>query len=125
MAATGHSDFALYRRLLRQARPYWPHIGGIFLLGLLSSPLTLLTPLPLKIAVDSVIGSHSLPGFLDSLLPADATRSEIGVLVFAAGLLVGITLLSQLREIADSLLRAYAGEKLVLDFRPQLFRHVQ
>ena len=125
MAATGYTDFALYRRLLRQARPYWPHIVGIFLLSLLSSPLALLTPLPLKIAVDSVIGSHSLPGFLDSLLPADATRSEIGVLVFAAGLLVAITLLSQLRELADSLLRAYAGEKLVLDFRTQLFRHVQ
>ena len=44
----------LYKRLLCQARPYWAHIGGILLLGLLSTPLALLTPLPLKIAVDSV-----------------------------------------------------------------------
>ena len=125
MATAGYTDFALYRRLLRRARPYWPHIVGIFLLSLLSSPLALLTPLPLKIAIDSVVGSHPLPGFLDSLLPADATRSEIAVLVFAAGLLVAITLLSQLQQLADSLLRTYTGEKMVLDFRAQLFRHIQ
>src|SRR5919199_1454520 len=56
-----YTDSTLYRRLLRQARPYWPHIVGIFLLSLLESPLALLTPLPLKIAVDSVVSSHHLP----------------------------------------------------------------
>jgi ATP-binding cassette, subfamily B, bacterial len=125
MAAAGYTDVALYRRLLRQTRPYWPHIGGIFLLGLLSSPLALLTPLPLKIAVDSVVGSHPLPGFLGALLPSAVTRSDLAVLALAAGLLVAITLLSQLRELTDSLLRTYTGEKLVLDFRARLFRHVQ
>src|SRR5205085_1925421 len=50
-----YTDVTLYRRLLRQARPYRLHIVGIFLLSLLQSPLALLTPLPLKIAVDSVV----------------------------------------------------------------------
>jgi ATP-binding cassette subfamily B protein len=125
MAATSYTDVTLYRRLLRQTRPYWRHIGGIFLLALLSSPLALLTPLPLKIAVDSVVGSHPLPGFLGALLPSAVTRSDIAVLALAAGLLVAITLLSQLRELTDLLLRTYTGEKLVLDFRARLFRHVQ
>ena len=35
------SDFALYRRLLLEARPFWPHIAGLFVLGLLATPLTL------------------------------------------------------------------------------------
>jgi len=125
MAAPSYTDLTLYRRLLRHAQPYGPHIVGIFLLSLLSSPLALLTPLPLKIAVDSVIGSHPLPGFLDALLPATITRSDVAVLVLAAGLLVAVTLLSQLQELASSLLRTYTGEKLVLGFRTQLFRHVQ
>ncbi len=120
-----YSDVTLYRRLLRQARLYWPHIGGIFLLSLLSSPLALLTPLPLKIAVDSVVGSHPLPGFLAALLPAAAIGSDFAILAVAAGLLVAITLLSQLQELASSLLRTYTGELLVLDFRTQLFRHIQ
>ena len=38
------------------ARAYRLHLAGIFLLGVLGIPLTLLGPLPLKIIVDSVIG---------------------------------------------------------------------
>jgi ATP-binding cassette subfamily B protein len=125
MATTRYTDLTLYRRLLRQARPYWWHIGGIFLLSLLSSPLALLTPLPLKIAVDSVLGAHPLPGFLNVLVPAAGIHSNFAVLAMAAGLLVGITFLSQLQELASSLLRTYTGERLVLDFRAQLFGHVQ
>ena len=124
MACT-YTDLTLYRRLWRQARPYRPHIGGLFLLGLLSTPLALLTPLPLKIAVDSVIGSHPLPRFLDALLPAAATYSKTAGLVLVGGLLVAIALLNQLQGLASSLLHTYTGEKLVLSFRAQLFRHVQ
>ncbi|MGH9851221.1 MAG: ABC transporter ATP-binding protein [Blastocatellia bacterium] len=125
MAETSYTDFTLYRRLLRQARPYWSHIGGIFLIGLLSTFLTLLVPLPLKIAVDSVIGSHPIPGFLNALLPAVATRSDTTLLILAASLSVAIALLGQLQELGGSLLRTYAGERMVLDFRAQLLRHAQ
>jgi ATP-binding cassette, subfamily B, bacterial len=125
MAVARYTDATLYRRLLRQARPYWLHIAGLFLLSLLSSPLALLTPLPLKIVVDSVIGSHPFPRFLVALLPATVSHSDVAVLVLATGLLVAITLLSQLQELASSVLRTYIGEQLVLGFRAQLFRHIQ
>ncbi len=120
-----YSDLTLYRRLLRQARPYWFHTAGIFLISLLATPLALLTPLPLKIVVDNVIGSYPLPSFLDALLPAAIAQSGVALLILAAGLQVGITLLSQLQELTASLLRTFTGEKLVLEFRAQLFRHVQ
>src|SRR5919202_209179 len=120
-----YTDVTLYRRLLRQVRPYRLHIVGIFLLFLLASPLALLTPLPLKIAVDSVVGSHHLPGLLALLLPAGAARSHTAVLLLAAGLFVAITLASQLQNLASSVLSTYTGERLVLDFRSQLFGHVQ
>jgi ATP-binding cassette, subfamily B, bacterial len=115
----------LLRRLFRQARPYWPHIGGLLLLSLLLSLLTLLVPLPLKIAVDSAIGSRPLPGFLDALVPADVARSRAGVLVLAAFLIVMVALLLGLADLASSVLRTYTGEKLVLSFRALLFRHAQ
>src|SRR5207237_5977609 len=57
----------LYRRLLREARPFWMHIAGLLVLAVISSVLTLLVPLPLKLAVDSVIGSRHLPAPLDAL----------------------------------------------------------
>jgi ATP-binding cassette, subfamily B, bacterial len=120
-----YTDATLYRRLLRQARPYWGHIVGIFLLSLLASPVALLTPLPLKIAVDSVVGSHHLPGFLALLLPAGAMRSHTAILVLAAGLFVAVALLSQLQQLSSAVLSTYTGERLVLNFRTRLFRHVQ
>src|SRR5260370_13200550 len=125
MSTACHTDLHLYKRLARQARPYWPHIAGIFVLDLLASPFGLLGPLPLKIAVDSAIGQQPLPGFLQALLPAAGLRSSGAVLALATGVLMASALLSQLRGLVSSLLRAYTGEKLVLGFRAQLFRHAQ
>jgi ATP-binding cassette, subfamily B, bacterial len=125
MATAKYSTLTLYRRLLCQARPYWPHIGGILLLSLVSTPLALLTPLPVKIAVDSVLGSEPIPHFLEVVLPAGVTRSNSAVLALAVGLIVATALLNQLQGLASSLLRTYVGEKLVLGFRGQLFGHVQ
>ncbi len=119
------TDLALYRRLLRLARPYWVHVAGIFLLSLLSAPLALLTPLPLKIAVDSVVGSEPLPGFLSALLPRTIVRSNTAVLALTTSLLVIITLLDQLQEHGSTLLRTYTSQKLVLNFRAHLFGYAQ
>jgi ATP-binding cassette subfamily B protein len=110
---------------VRQARPYWAHLSGIFLLSFLSTPFALLSPLPLKIAVDSVLDNHPLPRFLNDWLPSGLTQSPNGLLVLAVVLLVGVAVLTQLRDFANALLTAYAGEQLLRGFRAQLFRHVQ
>ncbi len=120
-----YTDLTLYRRLLKRTRPYWLHILGIFLIGLLATPLLLLTPIPLALVVDSVIGSKSPPGFLDTLLPSSAPESDATLLVVAAVLVIIIALLSQLQALGSSLLSTFTGEKLVLGFRTQLFDHVQ
>src|SRR2546422_7545416 len=82
------SELALYRRLLRQARPYWLHLAGLFGIGLLASPLALLDPVPLKIVFDSVLGSHPLPVYVRAVLPSAVLGSPRAVLV-AVALLLG------------------------------------
>jgi ATP-binding cassette subfamily B protein len=114
---------ALSQRLLRQAKPYWPYIAGIFLLNLLSPLLALLTPLPLKIVVDSVLGSHPVPEPFSPLLPTAATPAHI--LLLAVGLVIVTNVLVYVQALGNWLLQTYTGEQLVLDFRSQLFRHVQ
>jgi ATP-binding cassette, subfamily B, bacterial len=116
---------ALFRRLWQQARPCWRGILGIFLLSLLSPPLALLTPLPLKVVVDNVLDHHPLPRLLAVLLPDNLKQSASALLVFAVALVVAIALLGQLRDFATSLLTTYTGEKLLRAFRARLFRHVQ
>jgi ATP-binding cassette subfamily B protein len=125
MTTRSYRDLAIYRRLLRQAQPYWPHLVGLLLLSLLLTPLMLLTPLPVKIAVDSVIGSHPLPGFLEALLPEAATGSDGAVLALAVVLVAAVALLKGLQKLATAVLNERAGGSLVLDFRARLFRHAQ
>ena len=115
----------LYRRLFLEVRPYCLQLGGLLLVTLLSTPLSLLTPLPLKIVVDSVIGSHPLPPFLQAALPDALTSSSNAILIFVIILTIGVALLSGLQRLTSSVLRTYTGEKLTLAFRTKLFRHVQ
>ena len=118
------SELALYRRLLRQARPYWLHLAGLFGIGLLASPLALLDPVPLKIVFDSVLGSHPLPAYLRTVLPS-AVLGSAGALLVAIGLLLGVAALTQLQALANRFMQAYVGERLVLGFRTQLVQHAQ
>jgi len=118
-------NLALFRRLLRQVRPCWKHLVGILLLSLLSPPVALLTPLPLKIAVDNIIGSHPLPRFLAACLPDALQGSDAALLLFVVVLVIVVALVDQLRDFVSALLGAYTGEKLLRGFRAQLFRHVQ
>jgi ATP-binding cassette subfamily B protein len=115
----------LYRRVMLEARPYWRHIGGLFALSLVSSVLALLTPIPLMIAVDSVVGSHPLPGPLSVITPESLSDSQTFVLLVAAGLFVILFLLRALQQFGNLVLTTYTGEKLLLQFRSRLFRHAE
>jgi ATP-binding cassette subfamily B protein len=120
MNARPNIDRNVFGRIVAFARPYWLKVGVTFLLSMAAVPLTLLTPLPLKIAVDSVIGSKPLPGFLNFM-----GGNPYVVLTAVAVLLVFITLLLYAQGMAVWLASTYLGERLVLDFRAALFRHAQ
>jgi ATP-binding cassette, subfamily B, bacterial len=122
-----HNDISLrfWRRLAREVRPYWGSIGSSFLASMLAAPFALLLPLPLKIAVDSVIGERPLPEFLVVVLPGKFVTSSGAILLVAIGLVIAIALLDQLRGFCNTMLASYAGEQLLLGFRARLFSHVQ
>jgi ATP-binding cassette subfamily B protein len=81
--------------------------------------------LPLKIAVDTVVGEQSMPGWIHTWAPHAWHASKASSLMFAAGLLVAIAVLSSSQSLASWLLQTYTGEKLVHDFRAQLLWHAQ
>jgi ATP-binding cassette subfamily B protein len=104
------------------ARPYWPHIATLLLLNLLAPPLALLSPVPLKIAVDSALGGRPLPVVLGALVPVS---SPAAILWLAAGLALAVAVVLQVQALAVTLLRSYTAERLTLHFRSLLFRHAQ
>jgi ATP-binding cassette subfamily B protein len=124
MSARPNADRRVFARIVTFARPYWLKVAATFLLSLAAAPLTVLTPLPLKIAVDSVIGTKPLPGFLAGPLHL-VGESPYVVLAAVAALLVLLTFLLYAQGMAVWLASTYLGERLVLDFRAALFRHAQ
>ena len=118
MSGPARSDLAVYRRAAQEARPQVGRIALLFVIGLLGSPLSLLTPVPLKIVADSVIGNEPLSGPFAGLSP-DA------VLLLAVGLLVAVALLKELQSRLGELTRTYVSEALVLGFRARILQHAQ
>jgi ATP-binding cassette, subfamily B, bacterial len=116
-------DLALYRRIAAELRPYWRGIAGLLLLWFAATPLGLLTPLPLKIAVDTVIGSQPVPEFLAPLLPDAASKTAM--LIAAAVLLALITVLTHASALTIGFLQTFTGERLTLGFRAKLFQRAQ
>jgi ATP-binding cassette subfamily B protein len=125
MAAEKYSNLTILRRLFLQAGGYRHHIAGIFLLGLLAAPLSLLLPVPLKIVVDSVLGSDPLPAMAGFFIPASAGGSKGGLLLLAVAMQVLVVMLIHVESLASYLLQTYTGERLTLTFRESLFRQVQ
>ncbi len=119
------SDWPLYKRLLFQARPFWPQIGGLLALRLVRTPLTLLNPIPLKIAVDSVLGTHPLPPIINNLTPEWFKQSDFRLLLFAASLHLFVVLFMQLKSLTDHVVATRVGEGLKIGFRDALLQHVQ
>lgn len=109
--------------MLLECRSCWPHLVGIAALSILSLPLTLLYPLPLKIVVDSVLGTQPLPQWLVREVPVLGWHGTS--LQAAIAVLLGIALLASAQSLVAWWLQTYTGEKLVWDFRARLLNHVQ
>jgi len=65
------SALQLLRRLWPFLAPFRAQLACLAVVVLFSIPLNLTTPLPLTLAVDSVIGDRPLPHVLQSWLPQD------------------------------------------------------
>jgi ATP-binding cassette, subfamily B, bacterial len=118
-------DLHLLRRLFHEARPFWAQILGVFLVSILAVPLALLTPVPLKLAVDNVIGDQPLPGFLAAVVPDGVEHSNGSLLLLVSLMFAAVALLTQLQELLQTVLQTSTGEKLILRFRSRLFAQAQ
>jgi len=119
------SAWTIYKRLMIEARHQWPMISVLLVLYLSAIPLKLLTPLPFKIGIDSVIESKPMPEAVASWVPASIASEPVTLLIFAASLMLGITLLQYIHAMGVWLLHTWVGQKLLVAFRAKLFGHLQ
>jgi ATP-binding cassette subfamily B protein len=113
------SSYRIYLRALKETRAFWPHLGLILFMGLLGAPLGLLTPLPMKIIVDSVVGGAPAPSWLDPALFGLEPRA---LFPLAVGLTVALAFATLGHRLVEWLFREWVAERIVHAFRVKLFR---
>jgi ATP-binding cassette subfamily B protein len=99
---------ALLLRVLSYAREYWWHIGGMLVTILLTTGLSLLTPLIFRNMIDKVI-------------PAKDTHQ----LLWLAAALLAIPAVTGVINVIQRRLNATVGEGVIYDLRSSLFARLQ
>jgi ATP-binding cassette, subfamily B, bacterial len=125
MSRVPHTRDHLVRRISAQILPQRWSLLAVFLLELLSTPLTLLSPVGIKIAVDNVIGAKAVPHVLHVLLPDRILRYPSRLLVAAVMIQIFVVLLIQTHWFCNYILKIRSGGHMLLHFRSRLFRHLQ
>jgi ATP-binding cassette subfamily B protein/subfamily B ATP-binding cassette protein MsbA len=111
-----------YGSLLAYAGRRWLGWVGILIATLGGTGAALLAPLPLKVLVDSVLGSHPAPAVL-AWLPGAGTDTGLLVWVVVAELLVFG--LATVVELAGTFLWTIIGQGMVYDVARDVFARVQ
>ncbi len=117
----------MLRRVFSDLRPYSRSIVIALLVSLSAIPITLITPLPLKIIIDNVLTTPAPPlsGYLAILAPGGLKSSWSYVLWLAIGILLASTILTYLQNLLNVWYNNKVGNRMTLDVRARLFRQMQ
>jgi ATP-binding cassette, subfamily B, bacterial len=108
-------------RILPYLRPYWRLALATIAIMVAAVFVGLLTPWPLAILIDSVLGNEPLPSpisFLDGL-----GQYQLLVAVVVGGLLLAV--LENSLGVFDNYANTKLEQRMTLEFRSDLFRHAQ
>jgi ATP-binding cassette, subfamily B, bacterial len=113
----------MIKRAFADLRPYrWP-VVVLVVVSLIAVPITLITPLPIKLLVDSVLSSQPLPGYLSIFTGSQSSQSL--VLALAISILMGVSVLTYLQNLVNVWYSNKVGNRMTLDVRARLFRQMQ
>jgi ATP-binding cassette, subfamily B, bacterial len=119
------SRFSLLKRAIVDLRPYLGSITAILILSLSAVPITLITPLPIKILVDNVLGSQPLPNYITFLNPSQSAASKSYIIGLAISILIGVAVLTYLQNLVNVWYSNKIGNRMTLGVRTLLFRQMQ
>src|SRR5437879_5369689 len=113
----------MLKRAFEDLRPYlWP-IVVLLIISLTAVPITLIVPLPIKLLVDSVLGSQPLPGYLTIFVGSQASKTV--ALWLAISILMAAAVLTYLQNLVNVWYSNKVGNRMTLDVRARLFRQMQ
>src|SRR6266566_1329298 len=111
------------RPAFEDLRPYlWPLVV-LLIVSLLAVPMTLIFPLPIKLLVDSVLGSQPLPVYLTIFVGSQVSKTL--ALWLAISILMATAVLTYLQNLVNVWYSNKVGNRMTLDVRARLFRQMQ
>jgi ATP-binding cassette subfamily B protein len=114
-------DSRLMKRLLGYLRPYKWQVVVALIAIILKAGADVLGPYLTKTAIDKYLSSTSHHSFLDRFL---SSQPLVGIAQLGAAYLA-LLLISFGLEYAQTYLMLWTGQKVMFDFRSQIFRHLQ
>jgi ABC-type multidrug transport system fused ATPase/permease subunit len=114
-------------RLIRELiRPYRWILAIILAAMLVQTAMSLAGPWPLKVILDSVVGSHRLPKWMaDRLLPMLGGESKMHIAALAAIFAVIIAVLSSIASYVANYYTESVGQWVAYDLRMRTYHHLQ
>jgi ABC-type multidrug transport system fused ATPase/permease subunit len=107
-------------------RPYRRTLVIIFLAMLVETAMSLATPWPLKIILDSVVGNHKLTPWLHRLMgPLLEKGDKLHIAALAAIALVLIAIVGAIASYIDNYYTESAGQWVAHDLRMRMYNHLQ
>src|SRR3989442_1453594 len=115
--------FSHAQRALEDLRPYLRPLVVLSIASLLAVPMTLILPVPIKLLVDSVLGSQPLPGYLTIFVGSQVSKTL--ALWLAISILMAAAVLTYLQNLVNVWYSNKVGNRMTLDVRARLFRQMQ
>jgi ABC-type multidrug transport system fused ATPase/permease subunit len=111
--------FALIRELVR---PYTGWLIIVLIAMLIETAMSLASPWPLKVVIDSVLGSHPMPDWMRGLSVGD---SKMGLALLAGVGVVLIALIGAVATYIDNYYTESVGQWVANDLRIRIYDHLQ
>jgi ABC-type multidrug transport system fused ATPase/permease subunit len=114
--------FALLRELVR---PYAGWVVIVFIAMLIETTMSLASPWPLKLVIDSVLGSQPMPDWLRGIKDISVGDSRVGLALLAGAGVVLIAVVGAVASYVDGYYTESVGQWVANDLRLRLFDHLQ
>jgi subfamily B ATP-binding cassette protein MsbA len=112
-------------RLTDLLRPHGPALSLAFLAVLGEALTDLLEPWPLKIVLDSVIGSKNLPGWVANFVSTWLGTDKASILNFAVMAVILIAIGGAISSYLEKVLTTSVGQWVMHDLRTAVYHHMQ
>jgi ABC-type multidrug transport system fused ATPase/permease subunit len=128
LIAAGQHDIASGEMLalIRQlVRPYRGWLIIVLIAMLVETAMSMASPWPLKVIIDSVLGSHPLPDWLRGLTHVSMGDSKMGLALLAGIGVVLIAIIGAIASYIDNYYSESVGQWVANDLRMRIYDHLQ